>query len=338
MRCLINDILQLVIEFYFVVIRVWHWGVRLYYCVERDCSQADCDEPAGDWVTSHESVRDVLVNKKSNTMLIFIQFSTEKNTLCSSFGVVSRKFFLLISQSPGMFHPYLSISCVSSWSFPAALSVLVFHVPMVTLSLPRIFDDTLVACLTPPSWCTAEGAVLVGPGGDQSVMVWLLVFHHMMSHGQGITWRSPSLSKSNTWSLSSWWNPSNRLALVFELWRYPPSDAVLTSAMSPITGTLVEGGSVLFLPIQVQRTSPLPSTHTHTHTHTHQNKNTEGGGNDLEKKPRRISSFTNFFYERKQTYCTTVFYSIQRWRDIGCQTSKEDSTGKLYETRFEIWF
>ena len=29
------------------------------------------------------------------------------------------------------------------------------------LSLPRIFEDTPVAYLTPPSWCTAGGAVLV---------------------------------------------------------------------------------------------------------------------------------------------------------------------------------
>ena len=36
---------------------------------------------------------------------------------------------------------------------------------MVMLSLPRIFDNAPVAYLTPPSWCTAEGAVLVDPGG-----------------------------------------------------------------------------------------------------------------------------------------------------------------------------
>ena len=47
--------------------------------------------------------------------------------------------------------------------------------PMVMLSLPRIFDDAPVACLTPLSWCTAEGAVLVNPGGDRSGMAWLLV-------------------------------------------------------------------------------------------------------------------------------------------------------------------
>ena len=64
-----------------------------------------------------------------------------------------------------MFHLYLSILCVSSWSFPAALSVLVFHMPIVMLSLPQIFDDASVAYLTPQSWCTAEGAVLVYPGG-----------------------------------------------------------------------------------------------------------------------------------------------------------------------------
>ena len=66
-----------------VVIVVWCWGVCLYYCdVERDCPQADGDEPAGDWASPHDSVRDVLVNKKSYAML-----------------------------SPRMFHLYLSISC-----------------------------------------------------------------------------------------------------------------------------------------------------------------------------------------------------------------------------------
>ena len=79
-----------------------------------------------------------------------------------------------------MFHLYLSISCVSSWSLAVALSVLGFHVPSVMLSLPRIFDDAPVAYLTPPSWYTAEGAVLVDPGCDRSGMVWLRVV---------ITWR-----------------------------------------------------------------------------------------------------------------------------------------------------
>ena len=74
-----------------------------------------------------------------------------------------------------MFYLYPSILCVSSWSFPAALSVLVFHVPMV-MSLPQIFDDALVACLTPLSWCAVEGAVLADPSGDQLSMVWLLLF------------------------------------------------------------------------------------------------------------------------------------------------------------------
>ena len=45
----------------------------MYYCdVERDCPQADGDEPAGDWATSHDSVHDVLVNKKSSAMLVFV--------------------------------------------------------------------------------------------------------------------------------------------------------------------------------------------------------------------------------------------------------------------------
>ena len=37
------------------------------------------------------------------------------------------------------------------------------------------------------------------------------------------------------------------------------SDAVLTSAILPITGRLVEGGNILFLPVQIQRTCPLPT-------------------------------------------------------------------------------
>ena len=148
----------------------------MYYCdVERKCPQADGDESDGDWTTSNDRVYNVLVNSKPNAMLVFIRFLM-KETLCPSSVVVSPKFFHLISQSPKMFHLYLSIPCVSSWSFPAALNVLVFHVPMVILSLPRIFDDAPVAYLAPPSWCTAEGAVLVDPGGDRSGMVKLLVF------------------------------------------------------------------------------------------------------------------------------------------------------------------
>ena len=58
---------------------------------------------------------------------------------------------------------------------------------MVMLSLPRIFDDAPVAQLTPPSWCTAEGAVLVDPGGDRSGMVWL--------SSQGESWAKYNLAE-----------------------------------------------------------------------------------------------------------------------------------------------
>ena len=88
-----------------------------------------------------------------------------KKTFCPSSVVVTPKFFHLIPPSPRMFHLYLSISCV-------------FHVPMVMLSLQRIFYDAPVAYLTPPSWCRAEGVVLVDPGGDRSGMVWLLWYRH----------------------------------------------------------------------------------------------------------------------------------------------------------------
>ena len=52
----------------------------MYYCdVERDCPKADGDEPVGDWATFHDSVHEVLVNKKSNAVLMFILFSAEEN-------------------------------------------------------------------------------------------------------------------------------------------------------------------------------------------------------------------------------------------------------------------
>ena len=55
LRCLINGILQLVTEcFYFVLFTVWRWGVRLYYFdIERNCHQANNDEPARDWAAFH---------------------------------------------------------------------------------------------------------------------------------------------------------------------------------------------------------------------------------------------------------------------------------------------
>ena len=61
----------------------------MYYCdVERDWPQVG-DEPAGDWATSHDSVHDVLGNKKSNALFVFILFSTEENLvpfLCCCFA------------------------------------------------------------------------------------------------------------------------------------------------------------------------------------------------------------------------------------------------------------
>ena len=94
----INDILQLVTEFfYFVVIIVRRWGVRLYVCdVERDCPQADGDEPTGVLATSHDSVHGILVNKKSNATFVFILFSTEENPvsfLCRCFAKVLPSHF-----------------------------------------------------------------------------------------------------------------------------------------------------------------------------------------------------------------------------------------------------
>ena len=175
-----------------------------------------------------------------------------KKILCRSSVVVWLKFFHLISQSPRMFHLYLTFS----WSFPAALSVLVFQVPMVMLSLPRIFDYAPVACLTPPSWCTAEGAVLVDPFATD--LVW---------YGCLLSSRGKSLAKYNLTepiplqvehvAVEFIVEPFRPSGSCLVLWRYPPSDAVLTPAISPKTERLVAGGSV-FLPVQVQRTCSLP--------------------------------------------------------------------------------
>ena len=50
----------------------------------------------GEWATSHDSVHYVLVNKKSNAMLVFILFSTEENLvsfLCCCFAKVLPSHF-----------------------------------------------------------------------------------------------------------------------------------------------------------------------------------------------------------------------------------------------------
>ena len=68
-------------------------GVHLYFCdVERDCPQADGDEPAGDWATSHDSVHDALVKKKSNAMLFSIK-ETLVSFLCCCFAKVLPSHF-----------------------------------------------------------------------------------------------------------------------------------------------------------------------------------------------------------------------------------------------------
>ena len=81
-------------------------GLCLYYCdVERDCPQADGDEPAGDCATSHDSVHDVLVNKKSNAMLVFILFSTKENLvsfLCCCFTKVFPSHFPVSKDVPSV--------------------------------------------------------------------------------------------------------------------------------------------------------------------------------------------------------------------------------------------
>ena len=78
----------------------------MYYCdVERDCPQANGDEPAGEWATSNDSVLDALVNRKSNAILVFILFSTEENLVslvCCCFAEVLPSHFTESSDVPSV--------------------------------------------------------------------------------------------------------------------------------------------------------------------------------------------------------------------------------------------
>ena len=114
---------------------------------------------------------------------------------------------------------------------------------------------TLIACF---SVCLTR-SICVWFRVEHKLMINTVILQHgLVTQGQDTAWQSQSLSRLNTWPLSSSWNPSAHLALVFGLWRHSPSYAVLTPAISLISGTLMEGGSVLFLPVQVQRTCRVP--------------------------------------------------------------------------------
>ena len=96
-QCLIIDTLWLVIEFFCFVVIVWHWRVHLYYCdVERGCHQAMVMSllETGQHPLS-DIVHNVLINKKSSAMLVFI-FSTEENLVsfpcCCFFKVLPSHF------------------------------------------------------------------------------------------------------------------------------------------------------------------------------------------------------------------------------------------------------
>ena len=78
-------------------------------------------------------------------------------------------------------------------------------------------------------------------------------------------------------------------SVVFEPWRHPPSDAVLTPAISPVTGRLLESGSVLFPLLQV-----------HEPAHRKNKKRTNGACStkivDLKYSSLSIKSFMLSFY------------------------------------------
>ena len=95
--------------------------------------------------------------------LYFVPFSTEIHSVTPICWDFSRHLHL-ISHNP---HLYLSISCESSSTLPAALRVLTFHIAMVMSSLPRSLAP--VAHLPFPPWCPTGNTVVV-LGCDQSGM------------------------------------------------------------------------------------------------------------------------------------------------------------------------
>ena len=69
---------------------------------------------------SRDNVHDVLVTEKSNTVLVFVLFSTEENFMsfhCCCFAKVLPSHFTESKDISSV----LSISCVSSWNFPQLL-------------------------------------------------------------------------------------------------------------------------------------------------------------------------------------------------------------------------
>ena len=61
-----------------IIILVRSRGVGLYNCdVKWTSPQADGDKPNWDWPVAHDSVHDVIVNKKSNALLVFVLLATE---------------------------------------------------------------------------------------------------------------------------------------------------------------------------------------------------------------------------------------------------------------------
>ena len=79
------------------------------------------------------------------------------------------KFFHRTSQRPKMFQRYLVVSYAYSSNLHAIPKVPRFQVPIMILFLAStLLVVTPVAYFSPPSWCAAEGAVLVDPGDDRS--------------------------------------------------------------------------------------------------------------------------------------------------------------------------
>ena len=151
-------------------------------------------------------------------------------------------------------------------------------------------------------------------------------FFSVLHHGNSRARWSPSFSRSNTWPLSSSWNPSAHLAIVFELLGHPPSDAVLTPATSSIPGRLVVGVSALFLPKDLPN-APANSSEIADHiTQNYSRGDSPAIGTDsLSSKPPGLSVPLP---SSGTACCQTSFSNNFRRKPIGCSKKKKKSNYK----------
>ena len=117
------------------------------------------------------------MNKKSNAMLVFILFSTEENLVSFLYCCFAKVF-------PSHFTESKDVPTVPVHSLefsPAALSVIVLHVP-VMMSVPRISDGAPVVYSIPPCWCMAWSLLTRAAIDQYDLVVGDLNYHEMTTN------------------------------------------------------------------------------------------------------------------------------------------------------------